>query len=36
MFASLKGETRHVGLMAGFSLFYTLGLLLFGNVHPLF
>ena len=24
------------GLMAGFVLFYTLGLVLFGNVHPLF
>jgi hypothetical protein len=33
---SLKGETRHLGLMTGFMLFYTLGLVLFGNVHPLF
>ncbi len=33
---SLKGETRHLGLMTGFVLFYTLGLVLFGNVHPLF
>lgn len=36
LFASMKGETRHSGLMAGFGLFYTLGLLLFGNVYPLF
>ena len=33
---SLKGETRHLGLMTGFVLFYALGLVLFGNVHPLF
>jgi hypothetical protein len=35
-FGSLKGETRHLGLMTGFVMFYTLGLVLFGNVHPLF
>jgi hypothetical protein len=35
-FGSLKGETRHLGLMTGFVMFYTLGLMLFGNVHPLF
>ena len=34
--ASLQGETRHLGLMTGFVLFYSLGLILFGNVHPLF
>lgn len=33
---SLKGEGRHLGLMTVFVLFYTLGLVLFGNVHPLF
>jgi hypothetical protein len=33
---SLKGEVRHYGLIAGFAMFYTLGLVLFGNVHPLF
>jgi hypothetical protein len=36
LFGSLKGETRHLGLMTGFVLFYALGLVLFGNVHPLF
>ncbi|HYE88485.1 MAG TPA: mannosyltransferase family protein, partial [Vicinamibacterales bacterium] len=36
LFGSLKGETRHLGLMTGFVLFYALGLILFGNVHPLF
>lgn len=36
LFGSLKGETRHFGLMAGFVMFYTVGLVLFGNVHPLF
>jgi hypothetical protein len=36
LFGSLRGETRHLGLMTGFVLFYTLGLVLFGNVHPLF
>jgi len=35
-FGSLKGETRHLGLMTGFVMFYTLGLVLFGNVYPLF
>lgn len=33
---SMGGETRHLGLMTTFGLFYTLGLVLFGNVHPLF
>ena len=36
LFGSLRGETRHLGLMTGFVMFYTLGLVLFGNVHPLF
>jgi hypothetical protein len=36
LFGSLNGETRHLGLITGFVLFYTLGLVLFGNVHPLF
>ena len=36
LFGSLQGETRHQGLMAGFAMFYALGLILFGNVHPLF
>ena len=36
LFGSMAGETRHLGLMVGFVLFYTLGLVLFGNVHPLF
>ena len=33
---SMRGETRHLGLMMCFALFYALGLILFGNVHPLF
>jgi hypothetical protein len=33
---SLKGEARHTWMIACFVLFYTLGLVLFGNVHPLF
>ena len=36
LFGSMRGETRHLGLLTGFVLFYTLGLVLFGNVHPLF
>lgn len=36
LLGSLKGEARHLGLMTGFVLFYALGLVLFGNVHPLF
>jgi len=36
LFGSMRGETRHLGLMTGFVLFYTLGLVLFGNAHPLF
>lgn len=33
---ALQGETRQSWLIACFMLFYTLGLVLFGNVHPLF
>lgn len=33
---SLRGEARLTWLVAGFVLFYTLGLVLFSNVHPLF
>jgi hypothetical protein len=33
---SLRGEARLSWLIACFVLFYTLGLVLFGNVHPLF
>jgi hypothetical protein len=36
LFGSLNGETRHFGLMTIFVMFYTVGLVLFGNVHPLF
>jgi hypothetical protein len=36
LLGSLQGETRHLGLMSGFAMFYALGLILFGNVHPLF
>ena len=36
LLGSMRGETRHLGLMTGFVMFYTLGLVLFGNVHPLF
>ena len=36
LFGSMKGETRHAGLLTAFVMFYTLGLLLFANVHPLF
>jgi hypothetical protein len=36
LFGSLNGETRHMGLIVGCVLFYALGLVLFGNVHPLF
>lgn len=36
LLGSLKGEARHFGLFAGCVMFYTLGLVLFGNVHPLF
>ncbi len=36
LWASLNGETRHLGLLTGFVLFYSLGLILFGNVYPLF
>jgi Mannosyltransferase (PIG-V) len=33
---SMHGEARHLGLITCFALFYALGLILFGNVHPLF
>jgi hypothetical protein len=33
---SLAGETRHVVLIAAAAMLYTLGLVLFTNVHPLF
>jgi hypothetical protein len=33
---SMRGELRHLGLMTCFALFYAQGLILFGNVHPLF
>jgi len=36
LLGSLQGETRHHALITGFVLFYALGLILFGNVHPLF
>lgn len=36
LLASIEGKNRHLGLIAGLVLFYTLGLVLFGNVHPLF
>jgi len=36
LLGSIKGETRHLGLITGFVMFYALGLVLFGNVHPLF
>jgi hypothetical protein len=36
LLGSLEGETRHHALVATFALFYALGLILFGNVHPLF
>ena len=36
LLGSMNGETRHMGLITGFMMFYTLGLMLFGNVHPLF
>ncbi len=36
LLAGLRGEARHSWLMACFVLFYSLGLVLFGNVHPLF
>jgi hypothetical protein len=36
LLGGLKGETRHTWLIAAFCLFYSLGLILFGNVHPLF
>lgn len=34
--SNLRGEARLTWLVACFVLFYTLGLVLFGNVHPLF
>ena len=36
LLGSFQGEHRHHGLMTGFAMFYALGLILFGNVHPLF
>lgn len=36
LLGGMKGETRHFGLITSFVLFYALGLVLFGNVHPLF
>lgn len=36
MLGSLPGETRHTWIVASFTLFFTLGLILFSNVHPLF
>ena len=36
LLAGLHGEARHSWLMACFVMFYALGLVLFGNVHPLF
>lgn len=36
LLGGLRGEARHTWLIACFVLFYTLGLVLFGNVHPLF
>src|SRR5687768_13694155 len=36
LLGSLPGATRHHGLMMGFAMVYALGLILFGNVHPLF
>jgi Mannosyltransferase (PIG-V) len=36
LLASLQGETRHLGLIAGSAMLYALGLALFVNLHPLF
>ena len=36
LLGSLRGEARHMWLIASFVAFFTLGLILFGNVHPLF
>ena len=36
LLGSLRGEGRHTLLIASFAAFFTLGLILFGNVHPLF
>jgi hypothetical protein len=36
LLGGLHGEARHTWLVACFVAFYTLGLILFGNVHPLF
>ena len=33
---SLDGDTRHVVLIAAAAMLYTLGLILFTNVHPLY
>jgi len=36
LFASVRSESSHLALITGSVLFYTLGLMLFGNVYPLF
>lgn len=36
LIGSVEGETRHSWVMASSVLFFTLGLVLFSNVHPLF
>ena len=36
LLGSMQGEARHVAIITGSVMFYTLGLVLFGNVHPLF
>jgi hypothetical protein len=36
LLGSLQGHTRHIVLIAATAMFYTLGLVLFTNVHPLF
>lgn len=36
LLGSLRGEVRHLGLMASLAMLYSLGLSLFVNVHPLF
>jgi hypothetical protein len=36
MLSSMKGETRHLGVLASLAFIYTLGQMLFSNVHPLY
>lgn len=36
LLGSMQGQARHTWLIACFVAFFTLGLILFGNVHPLF